>query len=190
LETLDGVELAADCLIGIRCNLCAYHCALGRRKEAKRMKLVLMGTLLQNRHDPITPEAVRHLNLIDLVFVREPDVREAWSRYYTVLSDHRLNNEVGFALREDRRNDLLRIMTVSLGYRHQITTSDLLRTYAPSALVDQQEIDMLERRLKLFALRAEMARQQAAGWQPQPTPMAPSTQASAETAYPEEASEG
>ena len=39
--------------------------------------------------------------------ISDPAVREAWTRYYTVLNDPALNVGAGFALREEKRRELL-----------------------------------------------------------------------------------
>jgi hypothetical protein len=39
--------------------------------------------------------------------ISDPAVREAWTRYYTALNDLALNVGAGFALREEKRRELL-----------------------------------------------------------------------------------
>ena len=39
--------------------------------------------------------------------ISDPAVREAWTRYYTALNDPALNVGAGFALREEKRRELL-----------------------------------------------------------------------------------
>ncbi len=60
---------------------------LQRRSETHRSKLTLFGTLVGLRHEPLSTDAIRALNLIDAVFADDPAVREAWTRYYAALND-------------------------------------------------------------------------------------------------------
>ena len=136
---------------------------LERRRERERLKLLVFGTLIQTRHDPVSPEAVKHLNLIDLIFADDRGVRDAWSQYYAVLSDGRLQNDAGFAIRDDRKVNLLRVMAESMGYGTQISTSDLLRTYVPNSELERQHLEMLERQLRLRDALAERNRRQTTG---------------------------
>jgi len=80
---------------------------LQKRNTQEDAKLRLFSTLIETRHDALAPDAVRALNSIDLVFVNDLSVREAWSRYYVAIIDENLNNQVGWRIREERRRDLL-----------------------------------------------------------------------------------
>ena len=63
---------------------------LQRRSDAHKAKLSIFATLVGLRHTPLSAELVRSLNQIDAVFVDDPAVREAWTRYYTALNDANL----------------------------------------------------------------------------------------------------
>jgi len=59
----------------------------------------------------------RALNLIDAVFANDSAVREAWTRYLTALNDASLSVGPGFAIREEKRRDLLLEIVKALGLR-------------------------------------------------------------------------
>lgn len=122
---------------------------LQRRSDDRRNKLQLFGTLMAQRHDPFSGETVKALNLIDAVFVNDPEVREAWTRYYAALSDQALNEGTGASIREDKRQDLLLTMVKALGLSRQVTSADLLRGYMPTWANEATLIAVMQRRAAL-----------------------------------------
>jgi hypothetical protein len=91
-----------------------------------------MYSLLGLRHDPQSVESVRALNMIDVVFADDHAVREAWTRYITTLNDPALNEGIGFAIRDEKRRELLLEIVKSLGLAGKISSTDLLRSYMPT----------------------------------------------------------
>ena len=59
---------------------------LARREGVRREKLEVLRTMLSLRHQPLSPEVFRALNLIDAVFVDDASVRNAWSQYLAAVS--------------------------------------------------------------------------------------------------------
>jgi hypothetical protein len=98
------------------------------------------------------------LNLIDAVFVNDLTVREAWSKYFSALSEQSLNSGPGFAIRDEKRRDLLMAMIDALGPKGKITTTDLMRTYTPTAIMEANYIEVWQRIKLLEDLRAEFKR--------------------------------
>jgi hypothetical protein len=129
---------------------------LQKRNTQEDAKLRLFSTLIETRHDALAPDAVRALNSIDLVFVNDLSVREAWSRYYVAIIDENLNNQVGWRIREERRRDLLLSMINAMNMANRISTTDLLRTYTPVLVGDLAYIGMLERTATIARLREEL----------------------------------
>jgi hypothetical protein len=76
---------------------------LQRRSDAHKAKLPIFATMVGLRHTPLSAELVRALNLIDAVFVDDPAVREAWTRYHAALVDGNLSAPPGISIREGRR---------------------------------------------------------------------------------------
>jgi hypothetical protein len=129
---------------------------LQKRSSRESAKLQLFSTLIATRHDALASDAIRSLNLIDLVFAHDLPVREAWSRYYAALMDQNLNIPVGYTIREERRRDLLLAMIEAMDLSERISSADLLRTYVPTLVGEQAYIGLLERTAKIAALREEL----------------------------------
>jgi len=105
----------------------------------------VFGTLIGLRHEQLSLEATRALNLIDAAFVDDASAREAWTRYYTALNDPNMNAGAGFSIREERRRDLLLEMVKALKLTHKISSAYLLRTYLPTFVVENTHVALLER---------------------------------------------
>jgi hypothetical protein len=131
---------------------------LQRAEDERRQQLELLGVLVSLRHQPLSPENFKALNLIDMVFVDNTNVREAWSRYYTALSDTTLNAPPGHAMREEKRRELMMAIIDVLGMTGKISTSDLLRTYTPTTIVEIDALAMWERIKRRADLREEFIR--------------------------------
>ncbi|HUB46234.1 MAG TPA: DUF6680 family protein, partial [Acetobacteraceae bacterium] len=58
------------------------------RADREREKVTIFAMLLSRRHELGSPEVIRSLNLIDVVFADHDGVREAWSRYYAAVFAH------------------------------------------------------------------------------------------------------
>ena len=125
------------------------------RANTRQQQLNLLGILLSLRHQPLSPENFRALNLIDAVFAENLTVREAWSKYFAALSDQSLSCASGFAVRDEKRRDLMIAIVESLGLKNKITTSDLLRTYTPTTIIEIEHLAVWERIKRREDLRAE-----------------------------------
>jgi hypothetical protein len=118
---------------------------LQRRSDSYKSKLDVFSTLIGLRHDPLSADSARALNLIDAVFADDPAVREAWTRYYTALNDPALNVGAGYALREEKRRELLLEIVKALGLARKISSAELLRGYAPTFAIESTHVAWLER---------------------------------------------
>ena len=125
------------------------------RSNTRQQQLRLLSTLISLRHQPLSPESFRALNLIDAVFVDAPAVREAWSKYFSALNDTSLGAGPGFAIREEKRRELMMAMIEHLGLKSKISTADLLRTYAPASIIEAEYLAVWERIKRRADLRAE-----------------------------------
>ena len=128
---------------------------LQARASVRQQQLSLLSVMLSLRHQPLSPDNFRALNLIDVVFVDDAEVREAWSKFYWAMNDPNLQNSPGYTVREDKRRDLLTAIIKSLGLQNKISTSDLLRTYAPTAVIEAETLAIWERIKRREDLRAE-----------------------------------
>ncbi len=138
---------------------------LQRRSDAQKSKLALLATLVATRHDPLSPDAIRALNLIDVTFVDDIGVREAWSKYYSVLVDSgSLSDMTGtIPLQRESRRGLLLEMIKAVNWQGKISTADIIRAYVPTAVMDQARIDFLERTLKREDLENRIRGQNISG---------------------------
>jgi hypothetical protein len=125
------------------------------KREERKEKINLLGILLSMRHNPLSPENFKALNMIDAVFANDRAVREAWSKCYAALNDGSLQNSPGYAIREDKRRDLMTAIIKVLKLEKKISTSDLLRAYAPTVITEIETLAVWDRIKKREDLRAE-----------------------------------
>ena len=128
---------------------------LHARADIRRQQLQLLGILLSLRHQPLSPENFKALNSIDAVFAENAKVRDAWSKYFAALNDPSLNVGPGYAIREEKRRDLMIAIVQCLGLQKKIATSDLLRAYTPNTIIEIEHLAIWERIKRREDLRAE-----------------------------------
>ena len=109
------------------------------RKEKRDAKRWIVQTLMATRHSRLTDEAVRALNLIDLVFHDAPTVRRLWHEYFEMLCNEGLNNLQGGNTRSKKSLEMLTEMARVVGYGSSVTHLDVDRVYFPQALGDQEQ---------------------------------------------------
>jgi hypothetical protein len=110
---------------------------LQNRKERRQNQLSVLGRLIAFRHEMVSPEAVRSLNMIDLIFYDKPTVRQLWHEYFGMLSNEGLNNPVGWQQRNKKNIELITEMAKVLGYGKAITHLDVDRVYSPVGIWEQ-----------------------------------------------------
>jgi hypothetical protein len=128
---------------------------LQARIDTRKQQLQLLGVLLSLRHQPLSPENFKALNSIDAVFADSAKVRDTWTKYFAALVDQNLNNDPGFAVREEKRRDVMTAIVECLGLQKKITTADLLRAYTPNVMIEIEHLAMWERIKRRTDLRAE-----------------------------------
>lgn len=101
------------------------------RKEKRGQKLLIFQTLVGTRHEPLSSDHVRALNVIDVVFHDTTKVRQLWHEYFDMLSNEGLNNPVGWEQRHTKLVEMITAMADSLAYRTEITHLDTARIYSP-----------------------------------------------------------
>jgi hypothetical protein len=157
MTTSDVINLITTVLAVLAAPIIALwvNGKLQRRESARQQKLQILSVLFSLRHQPLSPEMFRALNLLDAVFAGDSAVREAWTKYFTALHDNSLNTDQGFAIREEKRRDLMMEIIKALGLQKQISTSDLLRTYTPTTIAEIEHLAIWERIKRREDLRAE-----------------------------------
>lgn len=136
------------------------------RAQRRKDKIEILRTLMMNRGIGWTAEAVRALNIIDIVFSDDKDVRAKWKEYYNQLCIQS-PNEMQRKQIQNAQDKLLEAMAKSLGYKEQITWETIQNPYIPKGMLDamqqQQNIQNgLERRAEAVNLLIEVLRSQNA----------------------------
>lgn len=107
---------------------------LQSRKAKKDYKMYIFSALIATRHSPINDETVRALNMIDIAFYKDKNVRKLWREYYEMLHNKGLDNELGYKTRQTKNLELITEMAKVLGYGKEITALDVERVYYPVGL--------------------------------------------------------
>jgi hypothetical protein len=116
-------------------------------EQSKRLKLWVFTTLMQYRSAIANINAVSALNVIDVVFHDDRDVRDAWRLFLTCANTKPLNS----AMLIDRYNAILEKMSRNLNLLTSITVFDIQNSYYPEGLgtldaaAHAEAIDKLER---------------------------------------------
>lgn len=107
---------------------------LQKSKEKKDIKMRILAALISTRHTPVSEEAVRSLNLIDVVFSKDKAVRDLWHEYYEMLHNKGLDNETGHQTWQKKKLELIKEMAKAVGYGEEISHLDIDRVYIPVGL--------------------------------------------------------
>lgn len=109
-----------------------------RYTDEKRQKLQVFSTLMATRATRLSPDHVRALNSIDLVFKDNKDVIIAWREYCDFLSSIGPDNEVQ---EQNNQLDKLHAILISMGrlLKYDLDKVMLKRmSYVPQAHVDAE----------------------------------------------------
>jgi Family of unknown function (DUF6680) len=124
----------------------AARVAEGLRSAAARtdLKRQVFLTLMQQRAVPFTEEAVQAFNIIDVVFVDAPSVREKWAVYYNSMDGSR---QVPPAMAHQQLTDLLAAMAADIGLTG-IGVTDLTRSYSPQYVMRRINIETMSQAIQ------------------------------------------
>ena len=106
---------------------------LQNRAAKRRDKLEVFKTLMANR-DGWTVESVQALNILDIVFADNENVRTAWKEFYNSLCIQN-PNEMECKQCNQAHKKLLIAMAASLGYRDKISWETIENMYKPVGMV-------------------------------------------------------
>lgn len=104
------------------------------KAQRRKDKLDIFKTLMMNRAG-WSVESVRAMNIIDVVFVDDFDVKEKWKCYYEFLCIQQ-PNDMQIHQRQIAQYKLLESMAKVLGYQEQITWEMIQNPYVPQGMVD------------------------------------------------------
>lgn len=105
------------------------------RDHRRKDKLDIFKILMMNRCMGWSYESTRALNIIDIVFADDEDVRTKWGEYYTLLCIQN-PNEMQKKQKQTAQDKLLEAMAKSLGYKDQVTWDKIQNPYIPQGMVD------------------------------------------------------
>jgi len=114
-----------------------------KQNEVRRQKLLIFSELMKARGIQINRESVAAFNLIDVIFIDSPHVKDAWAELYSGYN--RLNN-MHPSLVEDRLLKLLQAVADDLGLSEKIRSADFERYYYPKALHEEDRARSLQQR--------------------------------------------
>ena len=111
---------------------------LQTRAEKRKDKMHIFKTLMTSRVYGWTQESVYCLNIIDIVFADDREVRNAWKDLY---DKYCVQNPDESQLKkiETAQYKLLESMAVSLGYKDKVTWETIQNPYIPQGMLRQIE---------------------------------------------------
>ena len=111
---------------------------LQNRAEKRKDKMQIFKILMTARIYGWTPDSVHALNIIDIVFADNEQVRAAWAdlndKYHVSNPDQQHLKKI-----EQAQYKLLETIANSLGYRNKITWETIQNPYIPDGMVIQIE---------------------------------------------------
>jgi hypothetical protein len=138
--------------------------------DARRFRLNVFASLMQERAEIWSDDGVRALNSIDVAFSTSDSVREAWAELYQVLHTQPSHSDHD---RNEKLRALLRAMAIDLGIADKLKADDFARIYFPNALAESRAVRRLEQQAALARLTGTSAaagtsEDGAPGWPPKP----------------------
>ena len=132
---MEWVNLVAVIIIPILAVIIAQY--LQNRSEKRKDKVQIFKVLMTSRIYGWTPESVHCLNLIDVVFSDDKEVRKAWKDLY---DKYCVENPTETELKKikDAQYKLLETIAHSLGYKNKITWETIQNPYIPKGMISQQ----------------------------------------------------
>ena len=109
---------------------------LQRRSEIRKDKMWVFRALLIARTG-WTVESVNALNIIDVVFVDDEEVRKCWKEYYDKLCVEN-PNETELNKIQTAQYHLIEAIAKSLGYKDKITWETIQNPYMPKGMAESQ----------------------------------------------------
>lgn len=134
MEYKDILNLLAIAVIPIAAVLIGQH--LQNKAEIRKDKMQLFKTLMTSRAYGWTRESVYCLNIIDIVFADDTEVRDAWKDLY---EKYCVTNPDATQLKkiQNAQYKLLETMANSLGYKDKVTWETIQNPYIPQGMVIQ-----------------------------------------------------
>ena len=107
---------------------------LQNRSERRKDKLDIFKSLMIARNG-WSSESVRALNIIDIVYADDTNVRMRWKEYYDRLCTENPSDTDLTA-----QEKLLEAMAVSLGYKDTVTWETIQNPYVPKGMIEAEQM--------------------------------------------------
>ena len=111
---------------------------LQNRANKRKDKLEIFKSLMIARNG-WSPESVRALNIIDIVFADDKTVRARWKEYFDKVCVEN-PSETDLNKIKKCQDKLLEAMAVSLGYKDKVTWETIQNPYIPKGMVDAEQM--------------------------------------------------
>ena len=136
MECKDILNLIAIIVIPIVVVLIGQH--LQNRAEIRKDKMHIFKVLMTSRIYGWTQESVHCLNIIDIVFSDDENVRNAWKDLYDKYCVQN-PDETQLKKIQNAQYKLLDTMANSLGYKDKVTWETIQNPYIPEGMRRQQQ---------------------------------------------------
>ncbi len=136
MECKDILNLIAIIVIPIVAVLIGQH--LQNRAEIRKDKMHIFKVLMTSRIYGWTQESVHCLNIIDIVFSDDENVRNAWKDLYDKYCVQN-PDETQLKKIQNAQYKLLDTMASSLGYKDKVTWETIQNPYIPEGMIRQQQ---------------------------------------------------
>ena len=136
MECKDILNLIAIIVIPIVAVLIGQH--LQNRAEIRKDKMHIFKVLMTSRIYGWTQESVHCLNIIDIVFSDDENVRNAWKDLYDKYCVQN-PDETQLKKIQNAQYKLLDTMANSLGYKDKVTWETSQNPYIPEGMRRQQQ---------------------------------------------------
>lgn len=122
------------------------------RSEKRKDKMQVFMTLMRTRAFAWNMDIVNALNVIDVVFSDDKDVRDAWkNHYYALCVSEPKQNELKRI--QETKYKLLEVMAKSLGYRDDINWEIIQSPYYPKGLDNQMTMNQYSQEMQATLLK-------------------------------------
>lgn len=108
---------------------------LQEKAQKRNDKMQIFKILMTSRICGWTNESVHALNLIDIVFADDKDVRKQWKVYFDKMCVENPTETDLLKIKKEKEK-LLETMAVSLGYKDIITWESIQNPYIPKGMTD------------------------------------------------------
>ena len=127
------------------------------RSQRKAEQLRIFSTLMSKRYDFISEESVDALNMIDVAFHKNEEVRKAWKEFNDATNlpespekEQRI---------QDKHLRLLEVMATAVGYR-EISWENIKQFYFPKGLSERKIEEAVLRKVQIDSAMAQIKKEQ------------------------------